>query len=305
MKKIIIGSLAALLASGASLKAQETENTNVEAVEAEPTFAEGQIAEQFNEVAQKLGSTVETGVKAFGAALGTMVDSLTKTMTMAKVCSDEDQKAPMLTLTQVEEIIKAIAPDQIQNFKVNTMQKSPIDFAKAEFSKDNTDFVVEIAKSYCLTWMDEMTAPMEEMPDKMQAAVANIVPEQANETNANSAKETSKGSYNICGDSIDIDKFNKLALDNWEVKVAFDEENKSAYAFGIINTLGIKTKTHGDNAQEAIKQFYQAIDVAGLQQVLGGQNTDEIKNMLQQKYQEALKNIPQNNAFDAMTEAEQ
>ncbi len=294
MKKTIVFAVAALLASFSNLSAQETNNA---------ALSGEQINAQFNELGEKIGETIETGVKAFGAALGTMVDGFTKMFTMAKVCSEEDKNANNITLPLAEEIIKTIAPQHITSFKIDTMQKTQPDFAIGEFSEENVDFKVELSKSYCLVWLEEMASPMSEMPDKMQKAVKNVIPEPTGEqksATADNSTDKTGGSYIIAGDDVDMNKFTKITLNGWEIQTAYDEENQNAYAFGIISTLGIRVKVHGNNAQEILRQFCKKIDAAKLLQIMGGQSVEEIKSMLNQKYQEALQNIPQGNPFDTM-----
>lgn len=276
MKKLLIGLLAAISHISVS-QAQEVDTVK--------------ISEEFAKVGAQLGDVVETTFGAFGSILETVTDEMTKVLTMAKVCNDEDKKNSALTLAQINNIAQAIMPKNSGSIKINTMGNAQEKFLTNSFNQDGVDFDVELTKSYCLVWLDEMMMPLQNMPEKINNTVEenmkiNGFAKQQDLSDEDITQESQ--SYTIVGDNIEMDKFNKITINNAEIKIAWDEAKQNAYAFSIIGMLAIKVKAHGENAQTALKQFFEEIDTDLLKQTLGNQTNEEIKNYLNEKYQSAL-----------------
>ena len=277
MKKIIFIASILMFSVNISVSAQEND-TNIANDINNIAQSGQQLNKGLQEFGEKLGEAIETGTKAFGAALGEMIDSFTAIMTRAKICNEADKKEP-ITLTQAEEIVGAIIPASSQKFKIDTTQDPQMEFAVAEIESNNVTINVEVSKSYCLLMLDEMTSTFKDMPNKMKQAVDkeidtdNITPNSDKESTTDN---NSQGAYTIAGDEVAIEKFTDNDIKGYNLKLAVDEEKQNSYAFIIINTLGIKAKAHGENAQKEILQFFTNIDIDKIKQVLGEKSVAEI-----------------------------
>lgn len=293
MKKIIFITAAAMLIGGISSRAQETDN-NITDDDNIKNLAQAsqQINEGLQEIGTQMSTAIETTTKALGAALGEMMDGFAQMMTRAKICGEEDKKDP-ITLAQAEEIINAVIPMNSQNFKIDTTSDPQLGFASAEFQSNDSTLNVELSKSYCMLWLDEMTSSIKNMPDKIKQAVDKEVAtnDASSNDDENIADETSESSYIIAGDSIAIEKFANQNINGQDIKLAVDEKKQNAYAFTIIGTLAIKARAHGDDAKDDLLEFFDKIDISKIKHILGDKSTEDIKAELNKKYDEAVKKL--------------
>lgn len=278
MKKFILLTFFIFIFGVSQTKAQLDDDEEID-------YAFDQMEEKISDTVDKV---VEPTINAFGAALGTFVDSFTRMSAMAEACQEEDKKSP-LTQKDAEAIVAVISPDHIKDFNINIDNGNAFDFATGNFNIDNTTINIELTKTHCLYITDELYNEVNDIPQRTQEAVSQALPDL--EESQNLPQAPSQKSYIIAGDEVSNDKFTSTMLNNMKVLKAEDDEKQSAYALAFIGTLGVRIKTHDGNYNQVMEQFLQYIDVAKLQQIIGQESADEIKKTLNKKIEEKLNNM--------------
>lgn len=274
-------------------KAQELDESQVDTV-----INENQINEVIGQVNEVMTEAVQVTTNAFSAALGPFVEGFMRVQAMSEACSDEDKKNAPMTKERAEEIIKIVSPDHVGDFTVNVAAEHMNSFAVGDFNIGNTKMHLELVKSYCLYIMDDMVNTFNEIPYKAAKAVSNAVPEieqddeqEDNQPENEKNDEGSSQSYTFGNDEVNINKFIRSSYKGTDVLKAFDENKQSAYAIIFIGTLGIKASIQGKEYKNVMEQFLSYIDTQKLQQLVGDESPDEIKDILNKKAEEKLEEL--------------
>ena len=235
------------------------------------------------QIAQQLENTLEPVIENIGSVLNSFLDTFSSIQVMGEVCHEEDAKSPHLTTNQAEEIVRAIIPDNWEAFSISLQDAQIENFANGKFSIDNTSVEIEMAKSYCLSIIDDMIEIFKQMP----LSATNELNKTLSTQNT-SEEDNQKQSYNVCGDDIKTSKFNQTNINNMKILRANISEEQKAYAIIYFGTLGIRIKAQGGDYEKTIENIIQKIDTAQLQKIIGQETTAEIRERLRKKSAEII-----------------
>ena len=288
MKKIVV--LASVILFSTNLAKAQEENQNQ--FENSSSFEEQLLNKEDNNIDSKIATE---NFATVGEAIAVFLEEFAKIAAMGKVCMEEDKKMAPMTQQDAENIVKLIAPNNINDFTINLEAKNLENFAKGNFILNQSQITMQLAKSYCLLMSKEMTnslvGTMNKLGDKISQKMSNDAEMISQNQSIDNIKNSSK--ITIIDDEINISKFTPLNVNNFEGMKAIDKEKTSAYAFVSVGQLGMHIKAFGGNYDDTIEQLLQTVDVQHLLQMLGGESSAEIRARLNSSFEKEFEEMKQ------------